>query len=44
MKRPDLFRKLEDAGCLFVRRGGKHDSQSQINEFLAKHTLKKLTA
>jgi len=25
MKRIDLIRKLEDAGCLLGRRGGKHD-------------------
>jgi predicted RNA binding protein YcfA (HicA-like mRNA interferase family) len=25
MKRTDLIRKLEEAGCEFVRHGGKHD-------------------
>ena len=25
MKRVDLIRKLEDAGCLLIRHGGKHD-------------------
>lgn len=25
MKRADLIRKLEEAGCEFVRHGGKHD-------------------
>jgi hypothetical protein len=25
MKRIDLIRKLEEAGCVFVRPGGKHD-------------------
>jgi mRNA interferase HicA len=25
MKRTDLIRKLEDAGCKFVRHGGNHD-------------------
>ena len=56
MKRTDLIRKLEEAGCEMVRHGGNHDwyrnpktSVSQpvprhreINEFLAKHILKKL--
>jgi mRNA interferase HicA len=56
MKRTDLIRKLEEAGCKFVRHGGNHDWYSnpktgisqpiprhrEINEFLAKHILKKL--
>lgn len=25
MKRTDLIRKLKEAGCEFVRHGGKHD-------------------
>jgi mRNA interferase HicA len=25
MKRADLIRKLEQAGCVFIRHGGKHD-------------------
>ena len=25
MKRTDLIRRLEEAGCEFVRHGGKHD-------------------
>jgi predicted RNA binding protein YcfA (HicA-like mRNA interferase family) len=25
MKRTDLIRKLEQAGCILVRHGGKHD-------------------
>ena len=25
MKRNDLIRKLEEAGCVFIRHGGKHD-------------------
>jgi mRNA interferase HicA len=25
MKRTDLIRKLEDAGCKFIRHGGNHD-------------------
>jgi len=25
MKRNDLIRRLEQAGCLFIRHGGKHD-------------------
>jgi predicted RNA binding protein YcfA (HicA-like mRNA interferase family) len=25
MKRTDLIRKLEEAGCEFVRHGGRHD-------------------
>jgi predicted RNA binding protein YcfA (HicA-like mRNA interferase family) len=56
MKRTDLIRKLEEAGCEFVRHGGKHDwyrnpktgvaqpvpRHRKINEFLARHILKKL--
>jgi hypothetical protein len=34
MERPDLIRKLEEAGREFVRHGGNS---------LAKHTLKKIT-
>lgn len=57
MKRTDLIRKLEEAGCELVRHGGSHDwyrnprtsaaqpvpRHREINEFLAKHILKKLT-
>ena len=57
MKRTDLIRKLEEAGCECVRHGGKHDwyrnqktgvsqpvpRHREINESLAKHTLKKIT-
>lgn len=25
MKRADLIRKLEDAGCILIRHGGNHD-------------------
>lgn len=25
MKRGDLIRRLEEAGCVFIRHGGKHD-------------------
>lgn len=25
MKRTDLVRELEDAGCVFIRHGGNHD-------------------
>ncbi|HEY1240466.1 MAG TPA: type II toxin-antitoxin system HicA family toxin [Bryobacteraceae bacterium] len=51
MKRIDLIRKLEQAGCVLVRHGGKHDwyqnrktgaSQREIKDFLAKHILRKL--
>lgn len=56
MKRTDLIRKLEEAGCELVRHGGNHDwwrnpktgmaqpipRHREINEFLAKHILKKL--
>ena len=56
MKRTDLIRKLEEAGCEFVRHGGNHDwyrnpktgtsqpvpRHRDVNEFLAKHILKKL--
>jgi mRNA interferase HicA len=57
MKRADLIRKLEEAGCKLVRHGGNHDwycnpttgcsqpipRHREINEFLSKHILKKLT-
>jgi mRNA interferase HicA len=48
MKRTDLIRKLEEDGCVLVRHGGNHDlSQAvprhlEVNQFLAKHILKKL--
>ncbi|MDP8988563.1 MAG: type II toxin-antitoxin system HicA family toxin [Acidobacteriota bacterium] len=57
MKRADLIRKLEEAGCALIRHGGNHDwyrnpktgaaqpvpRHREVNEFLAKHILKKLT-
>jgi hypothetical protein len=54
MKRIDLVRKREQAGCLLIRHGGRHDWNPQtgasqpiprhreIKEFLAKHILRKL--
>ncbi|MBL8232719.1 MAG: type II toxin-antitoxin system HicA family toxin [Bryobacterales bacterium] len=58
MKRTDLVRKLEAAGCKFLRHGGNYDwynnpgtgvsqpvpRHREINEFLAKHILKKLAS
>jgi len=58
MKRSDLIRKLEQAGCALIRHGGKHDwyqnphtgvsqpipRHREIQEFLAKHILRKLGA
>jgi mRNA interferase HicA len=58
MKRTELIRKLDDAGCVFVRHGGNHDwyhnprtgasqpipRHREINQFLAKHILKKLSS
>jgi mRNA interferase HicA len=57
MKRVDLIRELESAGCLLIRHGGRHDwyqnpntgasqpvpRHREVNDFLAKHVLKKLT-
>ena len=57
MKRIDLIRKLEEAGCVLIRNGGNHDwyrnsktgvsqpvpRHREVNEFLAKHILRKLT-
>jgi predicted RNA binding protein YcfA (HicA-like mRNA interferase family) len=57
MKRTDLVRKLDEAGCVLIRLGGNHDwyrnpktgisqperRHREINQFLAKHILKKLT-
>jgi mRNA interferase HicA len=56
MKRTELIRKLEEAGCKLVRHGGNHGwyrnqrpvllqpvpRHWEVNEFLAKHILKKL--
>jgi predicted RNA binding protein YcfA (HicA-like mRNA interferase family) len=56
LKRTDLIRKLDEAGCVLVRHGGNHDwyhntrtgvsqpvpRHREINEFLAKHILRKL--
>jgi mRNA interferase HicA len=58
MKRSDLIRMLDHAGCVFVRHGGNHDwyqnaktgaaqpvpGHREINEFLARHILKKLSS
>ena len=58
MKRAELIRKLEDAGCVLIRHGGNHDwyrnpktgvpqpvpRHREVNEFLARHILKKLTS
>ena len=35
MKRVDLIRKLEEAGCVLIRHGGNHDwfSQPRTNAF-----------
>ncbi len=58
MKRTDLIRTVENAGCVMIRHGAKHDwyrnsktgisqpipRHREINELLAKHILKKLTA
>jgi predicted RNA binding protein YcfA (HicA-like mRNA interferase family) len=57
MKRTDLIRQIEKAGCTLLRHGGKHDwytnpktgmsqpvpRHREVNEFLAKHIIKKLT-
>jgi len=57
MKRTDLIRQIERAGCTLARHGGKHDwytnpktgmsqpvpRHKEVNEFLAKHIIKKLT-
>jgi predicted RNA binding protein YcfA (HicA-like mRNA interferase family) len=57
MKRADLIRMLDEAGCVLIRHGGKHDwyqnrktgvsqpvpRHKEINEFLAKHILKRLS-
>jgi predicted RNA binding protein YcfA (HicA-like mRNA interferase family) len=58
MKRAELIRKLEEAGCALIRHGGNHDwypnpktgaaqpvpRHREVNEFLARHILKKLTS
>jgi predicted RNA binding protein YcfA (HicA-like mRNA interferase family) len=57
MKRTDLIRELEEAGCELIRHGGNHDwyrnpktgvsqpvpRHREINDFLARHILKKMT-
>ncbi len=57
MKRKDLIKKIEKAGCILIRHGGNHDwyqntatkttqpipRHREINEYLAKHIIKKLT-
>jgi len=35
MKRADLIRKIEAAGCVFVRHGGKHDWYENPNTGVA---------
>jgi len=53
MKRIDLIRSLEQAGCLLIRRGVRHDwynnpktgtipRHREIADLLAKHILRKL--
>jgi mRNA interferase HicA len=41
MKRIDLIRKLEEAGCILVRNGGKHDwyrnSQTGVSQPVPRH-------
>jgi len=54
MKRIDLIRKLEEAGCVLIRHGGNQNPKTgvsqpvprprEIKEFLASHILKKLNA
>ena len=42
MKRRDLIKKLEDAGCHFVRHGGKHDwyqnPQTGVSQPVPRHS------
>lgn len=56
MKRRDLVRQIEKAGCKLIRHGARHDwyqnprsgncqpvpRHTEINEFLARHILRKL--
>ncbi|MGD0579925.1 MAG: type II toxin-antitoxin system HicA family toxin [Bryobacteraceae bacterium] len=58
MKRTELIRRLEQAGCVLIRHGGEDDwyrnpttgvaqplpRHREINDFLARHILKKLEA
>ena len=42
MKRRDLIRKIEDAGAVFIRHGGKHDwfqnPLTKISQPVPRHT------
>lgn len=42
MKRRDLIRKIEEAGAVFIRHGGKHDwyqnSKTKIAQPIPRHT------
>jgi len=41
MKRNDLIRRLEQAGCFFIRHGGKHDwyqnPQTGVSQPIPRH-------
>jgi predicted RNA binding protein YcfA (HicA-like mRNA interferase family) len=41
MKRIDLIRKIEEAGCLLIRHGGKHDwyrnSKTGVSQPVPRH-------
>jgi mRNA interferase HicA len=41
MKRTDLIRKIEEAGCLLIRHGGKHDwyrnSKTGVSQPVPRH-------
>ncbi len=42
MKRRDLIRKIEEAGAIFIRHGGKHDwyqnSQTKVAQPVPRHS------
>jgi predicted RNA binding protein YcfA (HicA-like mRNA interferase family) len=42
MKRRDLIRKIEEAGAVFIRHGGKHDwyqnPQTKMSQPVPRHT------
>lgn len=42
MKRRDLIKKIEEAGAVFIRHGGKHDwyqnPQTKISQPVPRHT------
>jgi len=48
MKRVDLIRKLEQAGCLLIRHGGKHDwyqnPQTGASQPIPRHREKEFLA